>query len=83
MPQVRILSLGPPFLEKPPVWAVFLRFEFSFFGLEIAVLRRFQGRRCGGHTNEDSRRNHQIPNPSLTGKLPHFAVSIGPVVGYS
>ena len=24
MPQVRILSLGPPFLEKPPIQAVFL-----------------------------------------------------------
>ena len=34
----------------------------------IAVQRRFQGRKCGGHTNEDSRRNRQIPNPSLTGK---------------
>ena len=30
MPQVRILSLGPPFLEKPPKKAVFLRYKFNF-----------------------------------------------------
>jgi len=30
MPQVRILSLGPPFPEKPPKKAVFLRYKFNF-----------------------------------------------------
>ena len=30
MPQVRILSLGPSFAEKPPEKAVFLRFKFGF-----------------------------------------------------
>ena len=30
MPQVRILSLGPPFPEKPPKKAVFLRYKFDF-----------------------------------------------------
>ena len=30
MPQVQILSLGPPFLEKPPKKAVFLRYKFNF-----------------------------------------------------
>ena len=33
MPQVRILSLGPFFLEKPPKLAVFLRFLFCFCSL--------------------------------------------------
>ena len=54
-----------------------------FVVLEIAVLRRFQWWNSGRGMSERSRRNRQIPNPSLTGKLPHFAVSIGPVVGYS
>ena len=51
--------------------------------LMIAVLQWFWGQKNGGDMSENSRRNRQIPNPSLTGKLPHFAVSIGAVVGCS
>ena len=40
--------------------------------LMIAVLRWFWGQKSGGDMSENSRRNRQIPNPSLTGKLPHF-----------
>ena len=54
-----------------------------FVVLEIAVLRRFQWWNSGRGMSERSRRNRQIPNPSLTGKLPHFAVPIGAAVGYS
>ena len=43
-----------------------------FVVLEIAVLRRFQWWNSGRGMSERSRRNRQIPNPSLTGKLPHF-----------
>ena len=37
MPQVRILSLGPPFLEKPPKKAVFLRFRCAGIGIPPTV----------------------------------------------
>ena len=37
MPQVRILSLGPPFLEKPPKKAVFLRFRCAGIGMPPTV----------------------------------------------
>ena len=83
MPQVRILSLGPFFLEKPPKQAVFCILSLIFVVLEIAVLRRFQWWNSGRGMSERSRRKRQIPNLSLTGKLPHFAVPIGAVVGYS
>ena len=43
-----------------------------FVVLEIAVLRRFQWWNSGRGMSERSRLNRQIPNPSLTGKLPHF-----------
>ena len=43
-----------------------------FVVLEIAVLRRFQWWNSGRGMSERSRRNRQIPNPSLTGELPHF-----------
>ena len=43
-----------------------------FVVLEIAVLRRFQWWNSGRGMSERSHRNRQIPNPSLTGKLPHF-----------
>ena len=87
------LGAGGPGFESPhsdQLWQknrlkrrFFCVFCSVFAVWTIAVLRRFQGRKCGGHTNEDSRRNRQIPNPSLTGKLPHFAVPIGAAVGYS
>lgn len=54
-----------------------------FVVLEIAVLWWSQGWNSGRGMSENSRRNRQIPNPSLTGKLPHFSVNIGAVVGYS
>ena len=37
MPQVRILSLGPPFLEKPPKKAVFLHFQCAGIGMRRTV----------------------------------------------
>ena len=55
----------------------------GFAVLEIAVLRRSQGPNSGWGMSECSDWNRQIPNPSLTGKLPHFSVNIGAVVGYS
>ena len=39
-----------------------------FAVLAIAVLRWFQGQKSSGSTSKDSRRNRQIPNPSLTAK---------------
>ena len=39
-----------------------------FAVLAIAGLRRFQGQKSDGRINENSRRNCQIPNPSLTAK---------------
>jgi len=38
----------------------------SFAVFEIAVLGWFNGQKIGGRTSTDSRRNRQIPNPSLT-----------------
>ena len=43
MPQVRILSLGPNFAEKPPIYAVFLRFLFDFFSFAICCFVVIQG----------------------------------------
>ena len=43
-----------------------------FVVLEIAVLRRFQWWNSGRGMSERSRRNRQIPNPSLTGKYCAF-----------
>ena len=54
--------------EKPPKQAVFLRLSLIFVVLEIAVLRRFQWWNSGRGMSERSRRNRQIPNPSLTAK---------------
>lgn len=61
----------------------FCVFSWVFLVFVIAVLRWFWGQNSGGDMSERDRRNRQIPNPSLTGKLPHFAVSIGTVVGHS
>ena len=47
-----------------------------FVVLEIAVLRRFQWWKCGGHTNEDSRRNRQIPNLSLISATAVFMLQL-------
>ena len=55
----------------------------AFVVLVIAVLRWFQGQNSGWDMSERSGWNRQIPNPSLTGKLLHFSVNIGAVVGYS
>ena len=71
-PGVRVPALRPNFAEKPPKQAVFLRLSLIFVVLEIAVLRRFQWWNSGRGMSERSRRNRQIPNPSLTGELPHF-----------
>ena len=38
MPQVRILSLGPPVFEKPPFGAVFLRYKFVFWSMLDHIL---------------------------------------------
>ena len=43
MPQVRILSLGPNFAEKPPIYAVFLRFWFDFCSFAICCFVVIQG----------------------------------------
>lgn len=43
-----------------------------FTGLMIAIFWLFKGQKSDGSMSEDSRRNRQVPNPSLTGKLPHF-----------
>jgi len=66
MPQVRILSLGPTFLEKPPFWAVFLLFGSVFAALAIAVSWWFKGQKSDGRMSERSGWNSQIPNPSQT-----------------
>lgn len=77
-----------PKSKKHPYETLENRRFFCVFGLIfevllIAVLRRSQGQNSGRRMSEDSHRKRQIPNPSLTGKLPHFAVPIGAVVGYS
>ena len=73
MPQVRILSLGPPFSEKPPKKAVFLRYKFGFRvsldriptvvrEVKIAVLSSVQ----------KNAEISKIPNSSLTGVFSTF-----------
>ena len=64
-PGVRVPALRPPFAEKPPFQAVFLRFLLCFAVWLIDVQRWFQGQKSGESMSEDSRRNRQIPNPSL------------------
>lgn len=44
--------------------------------LEIAVLWWFQWRSSGRGTSTDGRRNRQIPNPSLTGIILIFCLSV-------
>ena len=92
MPKISLGAGGPGFesphsdqiLQKNRLFRrLFCVLSSVFVVLEIAVLWRFQGQKSGGSMSEENRRNSQIPNPSLTGKLPHFAVSIGTVVGYS
>ena len=63
--RVRVPALRPPFAEKPPFQAVFLRFLLCFAVWLIDVQRWFQGQKSGESMSEDSRRNRQIPNPSL------------------
>lgn len=75
MPQVRILSLGPPFSEKPPFRRFFFAFYFVFVLRAIAVQRWFQGKKSVGSTSEESRRNLQIPNPSLIGVTAVFSIA--------
>ena len=54
-----------------------------FVVLEIAVLRRFQWWNSGRGMSERSRRNRQIPNPSLTGETAVFSLWIRQILEFS
>ncbi len=87
------LGAGGPGFESPHSDQIlqknrlFRRFfcvlSLVFAILTIAVLWRFKERDSNWDMSERSGWNRQIPNPSLTGKLPHFSVNIGAVVGCS
>ena len=76
------LGAGGPGFESPHSDQIlqknrlFRRFfcvlSLVFAVLVIAVLWRFKERNSGQGMSERSGWNRQIPNPSLTGKLPHF-----------
>ena len=61
MPQVRILSLGPPFSEKPPKKAVFLRYKFGFRVSLDNILLWSEGKNSGFVLGAAERRNQQNP----------------------
>ena len=69
---VILLKIGPLAQKNRLNRRFFCILSLIFVVLEIAVLRRFQWWNSGRGMSERSRRNRQIPNPSLTGKLPHF-----------
>ena len=80
------LGAGGPGFESPHsdhLWQknrLFRRFFCVFCSVfavrTIAVQRWFQGQKGGRSISEDSRRNRQIPNPSLTGLFLIFFLSI-------
>ena len=61
----------------------FCVFSSIFAVLAIAVFRWFQGQKSGGSTSKDSRRNRQIPNPSLTGVIAVFSLWIRQILEFS
>ena len=57
--------------------------SFAFAVWMIAVQRWFKGQNSGVSTSKDSHRNHQIPNPSLTGMIAAFSLWIRQILEFS
>ena len=61
----------------------FCIFSSVFSILAIAVLRELPGQNNGRGMSENSRRNRQIPNPSLTGVIAVFSLWIRQILEFS